>query len=105
MVPQSLTNWLRVVNHVMARDATAFGELLKLASRSLIGAASAAPMIVNAAARARDADVARARYVKRLSFVLFAGHPDQYVSSLPEIQVKKHKIEKFSTKNKNNIFI
>lgn len=86
MTPQSLTHWLRVANHVMARDASALSELLKLASKTVAAQSGAAPLLALTAARARDADVARARYVKRLAFVLFAGRVDQYVASLPAIQ-------------------
>jgi hypothetical protein len=83
MPPQSLSAWTRVINHVMARDPTALTEFLRNAVKAL-----AATLLASASSRARENDVARARYIKRLAFVLFAGSLDQYVASLPGIQVR-----------------
>jgi hypothetical protein len=88
MTPEQLPLWIRIVDHVMARDASALAEFMKLAARSLttsqpIGASS---LLTSAAARNRELDIARARFVKRLAFIVYAGAQDQCVHILPLLQ-------------------
>lgn len=88
MTPEQLPLWIRIIDHVMARDASALTEFMKLAGRSLttsqpIGASS---LLTSAAARNRQLDIARARFVKRLAFIVYAGAQDQCVHILPLIQ-------------------
>jgi hypothetical protein len=88
MSPEALLRWTRVIDHVMARDSSALAEFMKLAARSLTTSQpmGGATLLTSAAARSRELDVSRARFVKRLAFILFAGVQDQCVHILPQIQ-------------------
>lgn len=62
----------------MSLDKTAMNEFLKALQRSL----SQAVVVVGAGRQ----EVVRARLMKRLAFIIFAGDEDQYVPILPVIQ-------------------
>lgn len=85
---EQLPLWVRIVNHVMALDTNALNEFLKLAARSLTASQpmGASSLLTSAVARNRDLDIARARFVKRLAFIVYAGAQDQCVHILPQIQ-------------------
>ena len=87
MHTEALSSWIVVIDHLMARDNNALPDFLKTAAKTLSTSQTSGSLLQSAAARARDLDVARARVVKRLAFILYAGKTNQYMHVLPQVQV------------------